>query len=347
MLQKSRSMASRFAFAAMLCRRRGDSTWDRPDGEGSELGAIAHGHALGLMHSALDSVLLHVAAPSCGCTELEHPTIVRRAYTRVIRLEGETQLEQAVFARMRYQPHLWLKLLVLNLTEYTRVIMSRATHAAPTRCVFHVPSGPPTALNRACAQVMWLGLDTMPLSDLSSAFTHRDRCNPARAPCIGSNRNADTMLFKPDEALLVRMIREIAGSNASVARWDGANGYDQTYLTTRYELGPLAVWQLVGTPLANRHGEVCMSLGHGKSACQRPAAPHVYHFSGAAKPWYAAEPRTEIPVHSVHSAPLQLLHCACAIGTRPTASRCPRTRGCRWDPATRRSTASTGARRRR
>ena len=119
---------------------------------------------------------------------------------------------------------------------------------------------------------MWLGLDTMPLSDLSPAFTNRDRCNPARAPCIGSNRNADTMLFKPDEALLVRMIREIAGSNASVARWDGANGYDQTYLTTRYELGPLAVWQLVGTPHANRN-EVCMSLGHGKSACQRPAAP--------------------------------------------------------------------------
>ena len=151
----ARAPALRLAFAAMLCKTdHGDSTYDRPDGGGSELGALAHGYALRALHSGggggapgaaaspphhpqIDSVLLHPVQRG-HCADLTHPAAMRRAYTRVIRLDGSGYAERLFLTRMRYQPHLWLKLLVLNLTEYDRV--------------------------------MWLGLDVIPLTSLTPGF---------------------------------------------------------------------------------------------------------------------------------------------------------------------------------
>ena len=64
----------RTAFATMLCKSP-HSTFDRPDGEGAELGALVHGHAINATHAAkhplvynIDSVLLHVVIPGV-CSE--------------------------------------------------------------------------------------------------------------------------------------------------------------------------------------------------------------------------------------------------------------------------------------
>lgn len=259
----------RLAFASMLCKRTGDSTWDRPDGEGSELGALAHGHALKVMHGtdardSIDNILLHVAIPG-QCGELRFHHAMHRAYTKVIRLDGQSRAEQVFLSQMRHQPHLWLKLLVLNLTTYDRV--------------------------------MWLGLDTVPLNNLKFGFTCptldaegprlqqmaiRNTSHPglgilgletlARAPCIAANGNADTMLFQPDAALLERMVNDIVSPRGR-RTFDGRAGYDQSYLQERFQLGRMSVVQLTAA------GQV----PHGSDD-----KPFVYHWTGGAKPWYNA-----------------------------------------------------------
>jgi hypothetical protein len=282
----------RLAFAAMLCRRSGDSTWDRPDGGGSELGALVHGHALKSMQSPesserIDSLLLHVAITG-QCGELRFRRAMHRAYDHIVRLDGRSRAEHAFISQMRHQPHLWLKLLVINLTNYDRI--------------------------------MWLGLDTMPLSNLAAGFAcptlprvlgpggteggsggdlvgalaanasrksnapgreavRSQFLNATRAPCIAASGNADTMLFQPDAALLERMVDDIV-SPLGRRIFDGHAGYDQEYMRRRFKMGHMPVVQLTHT---------------ARVPAEPSARPFVYHWTAGGKPWYSAYCQTAPP----------------------------------------------------
>ena len=145
---------TRLAFATYLCKPSGKtSTFDRPGGEGAELGALVHGHAIRALHgSRIDSLLLHVVIPGT-CSDLRFRAPIERKYTRVVRLDGSTVAEKSFFSRMHHQPHLWLKLLVLNLTVsrvcYVWLAGGMWAPDAPSRrsqCASCVTPDPPIAL---------------------------------------------------------------------------------------------------------------------------------------------------------------------------------------------------------
>ena len=232
----------RLAFAAYLCRRHGDSTFDRKTGEGAELGALAHGHALRMLHPHIESVLLHAVIPDRNCAEFlpKYHQPMQRAYTQIVRLDGSSFAEQRFLSSMRYQPHLWLKLCVLNLTLFDRV--------------------------------MWLGLDTIPIDDLTAGFTcvHRNASSSSVAPhitvpdggfapCIEPRGNADTMLFYPNPALLTSIVEDVTRPLGR-RHFDGVAGYDQRYLTTQLRLGRMPVGQVRGNTFRNRSSNLPRAL---------------------------------------------------------------------------------------
>ena len=175
-----------------------------------------------------------------------------------MRLENHSRAEQFFTSKFRHQPHLWLKLLVLNLTQYD--------------------------------SVMWLGTDTIPLTDLSTGFACASL--GLGIPCItpSHNRNADTMLFLPDAKVLEDIVADL-GKNPA---WDGHTGYDQAYLQQRYPtMGTMSVEQNPNPELVLKAAEhdatARKSQGHDDTSRKSPLMPaYVIHYNSLYKPWFNA-----------------------------------------------------------
>ena len=258
---RSRIGRRRFAFAAYLCKSR-DSTFDRLDGEGSELGALAHGYSLQHLHrnSGIDSLLLHVVIPGkCADLSPRYAPAIHAAYTHVIRFNGSSRAE-AKLLTLHHQAHLWLKLLVLNLTAYDKV--------------------------------MWLGLDTMPLHSFAADASWQCNAsavtqNRSSSMCIEYNGNADTMLLTPNPQRLEQIVDDVT-SNRN--KWDGIPGYDNKYLNTKIRMGVMSAGQLQHeTPRWQQHPAAARYFNIRKGSTPQT---WVFHWTGGTKPWYISHCRT-------------------------------------------------------
>jgi len=189
-----RRRVSNQAFVTMLCVAE-NSTFDRPDGLGSEIGTLVHGHMINNMSSkaVADNVLLHVTSGSCK-KELQMETQLRNTFDRIIEFNGSSRLESVISSSYKTQTHLWMKLLAMNMTEYERV--------------------------------MWLGFDTYPIRSLTL-----QNFDCESYPCIEPRGNADLMVFEPNAKEMNRIVDELA-INYTV--WDGIGGYDMTLLRGSY-----------------------------------------------------------------------------------------------------------------
>jgi hypothetical protein len=178
----------------MLCVAE-NSTFDRADGLGSEIGTLVHGHMINRMSSkaVADNVLLHVTSGSCK-KELQMETQLRNTFDRIIVFDGSSRLESVISSSYKIQVHLWMKLLAMNMTEYERV--------------------------------MWLGYDTFPIRSLTL-----QNFDCESYPCIDRGGNADLMVFEPNATEINRIVDELA---INYKAWDGAGGYDMTLLHRFY-----------------------------------------------------------------------------------------------------------------
>jgi len=157
------------AFVTMLCLTP-DSSFDRADGLGSEVGALVHGHMINHMSSkaVADNVLLHLTGGSC-MKKLRLGPQLNKTFDRIIEFDGSTsRFESVISTFYKDKPHLWMKLLVMNMTEYRKV--------------------------------MWLGFDTFPVRPLTS---HGFDCESY--PCIDGKGNADLMVFEPNAKEMERV----------------------------------------------------------------------------------------------------------------------------------------------
>jgi alpha-N-acetylglucosamine transferase len=187
-------MSSKRAFVTMLCITQ-NSTFDTPSGFGSEIGALVHGKMIKMMYSAAmaDNVLLHVTSGLCA-KSLRLYYRFDAVFDQIITYDGNTKLEQVVFGGYHVQPHLWMKLLVMNMTDY--------------------------------GKVMWLGIDTIPIRPLP-----QNSFDCATYPCICPGGNADMMVFQPNSEDADRMVNFLA-SRRDI--WDGHQGYDMAFLKEWY-----------------------------------------------------------------------------------------------------------------
>jgi hypothetical protein len=188
-----RGRVSSKAFVTMLCLSR-SSTFDRPDGLGSEIGTLVHGYMVNRMREAeADNVLLHVVGGSC-MKELRMENQLSHTYDRIIEVNGSSGLELVISGSYKIQPHLWLKLLVMNMTEYKRV--------------------------------MWMGFDTFPVRPLTD-----DSFDCESYPCIEEAGNADLMVFEPNAKEMDRITSHLAENYKAL---DGFGSYDMGLLHKLY-----------------------------------------------------------------------------------------------------------------
>jgi hypothetical protein len=250
----------RRAFVTMICATQ-HSTFDRNDGLGSSVAALAHGYIIKrLQNPAIESVLMHVTGGAC-MNELPLEVAIRSVYDKIVRTDGSSRLETMIRAkRWKMQPHLWLKLLALNLTAYDTV--------------------------------MWLGYDTLPLVALDAAFD----CKPT--PCIDQEGNADMMVFTPDPSFLNRMTTVLEEGPGGRSNFDGYTGYDQgfmhAYLPRMVQRGFTPIQRFMKgtcnrfTPvlkeisLPNKH--FLFGVDRNIHIVSKDTA--VIHFTWAAKPWF-------------------------------------------------------------
>ena len=108
-----------------------------------------------------------------------------------------------------------------------------------------------------------MGFDTVVLRSLKSAFA----CRPT--PCISSSKNADMMLFTPNQAgmtlsAVVAYLKR-GGLPGGGNKYDGIGGYDQTVL--------------------NQFAKPTR-MGSFMRAAPARAGTHVVHYTGSFKPWF-------------------------------------------------------------
>mmetsp|Transcript_26174 Transcript_26174/g.36243 ORF Transcript_26174/g.36243 Transcript_26174/m.36243 type:complete len:422 (+) Transcript_26174:132-1397(+) len=194
------------AYVTMICKTN-FSTYDVPNGMGSELTVLMHGAAVQAIDNDNDteSVLLLVTGGIChGLSQYQFWPEIQRNYDRIIHLKGETALEQLVM-QWKHQKHLWLKLHIFNMTEYDTVV--------------------------------WMGYDTMPYRSVKNAF---DRCNTNPAndpnnagyPCMAGG-NADFMIVHPSKQE-AEAIYSTLKNEAQLYSSDKWRGYDNSFLFGMY-----------------------------------------------------------------------------------------------------------------
>mmetsp|Transcript_36909 Transcript_36909/g.59174 ORF Transcript_36909/g.59174 Transcript_36909/m.59174 type:complete len:416 (+) Transcript_36909:128-1375(+) len=181
------------AFISMLCKCH-NSTWDRPDGLGSEVTTIVHGKSIKDLNMNADNVLLVATGGHClGFEDYELLDSLVEQYDRIITFDGSTRLEKLVLGWSE-QPHLWLKLLAINMTSYKKVA--------------------------------WMGYDTIPYFDLANETFS---CSPT--PCIDATGNADYMVFSPDKDEIEKIYLELREHPEA---YDGVGSYDNKFLGQWY-----------------------------------------------------------------------------------------------------------------